>query len=156
MVAIVGLEEVVPLRAAVLRPGLPLEAAFFAGDEALSTWHFAALSSQGEVLGVASYFAELYPGLRAEKPYRLRGMATAPAYQRRWGIGRQLLRESLSFLARRGVDLVWCYARIGAVPFYDKMGFRWVEEAGVVEIPGVGPHRVGYYPLAKGVAVRGV
>lgn len=95
-------------------------------------------------MGVASYFLEVYPGLPAHQPYRLRGMATHPAYQRRTGVGSRLLMESLSFLSRRNVDLVWCYARLVAVPFYARMGFSHHKEAGVIEIPGIGPHEVWY------------
>ncbi|GIV25428.1 MAG: N-acetyltransferase [Bacteroidia bacterium] len=150
-VAIVGAKRVLPLRWEVLRPGLPPEAAQFEGDEDLTTWHFAAFSPQNQVVGVASYFLAPFPWHAVRRPYRLRGMATHPAYQRRAGVGRQLLTQSLAFLQRQGVDGVWCYARLEAVPFYQKMGFTWVEEAGLVDLPGVGPHRVGYLILSQRV-----
>ncbi|GIV23876.1 MAG: putative N-acetyltransferase YitI [Bacteroidia bacterium] len=156
-VLIVSAETVLPLRWAVLRPGWPREAARFEGDTDKRTYHFAAYTPSGEVVGVASFFQEPYPPL-GEGPsvYRLRGMATHPAYQRQAGIGRTLLQKALSFLARQGITLVWCYARVEAVPFYAKQGFlRW-EAAGIIDIPGVGPHEVWYYPLAKGTAVSGV
>ncbi len=150
-VAIVAVERVLPLRWEVLRPGLPMQAAQFEGDQDRTAWHFAAFSPQDEVVGVASYFLATCPWHGAERPYRLRGMATHPAYQRKAGVGRQLLAQSLAFLQGQGVDLVWCYARVEAVPFYQKMGFSWVEEAGTVELPGVGPHRVGYLILSRRV-----
>lgn len=131
----------------VLRPGLPVEAAVFPGDEAITTWHFAAYSPDDTVIGVASYFLESYPDLPAKLPYRLRGMATHPTLQRRAGIGTTLLRKSLGLLRRQGADLVWCYARVSAVPFYAKNGFLRLERAGVIEIQGIGPHEVWYIPL---------
>lgn len=149
--AIVPVGRVLTLRWQVLRPGLPLEAACFEGDEDLTTWHFAALLPEGQVVGVASYFLTPSPWHTAGRAYRLRGMATHPDYQRRAGVGRMLLLRSLAFLGQQGAELVWCYARLQAVPFYEKMGFAWVEEAGIVDIPGVGPHRAGYLILSQKV-----
>ncbi|MCS7189347.1 MAG: GNAT family N-acetyltransferase [Bacteroidia bacterium] len=150
-VMIAGLETVLPLRWQVLRPGKPISQAYFAGDNEKTTWHFAAYNLNCEVVGVASFFLEAYSPLGDySKSYRLRGMATHPAYQRKAGIGRKLLTETLNFLKKRGVSLVWCYARLAAVPFYAKQGFQRWEAAGVIEIPDVGPHEVWYYPLENG------
>lgn len=150
IISIVNAEAVIPLRWQVLRPGLPEAAARYDGDEERTTWHFAAYFPNGEQVGVVSYFLEPYESLPARCAYRLRGMATAPPYQRRYGIGRQLVRESLSFLGKRGVELVWCYARLSAVGFYEKLGFHHWAPAGVVEIPSVGPHEVWYKYLESG------
>lgn len=155
-VAIVSAETVRPLRWQVLRPGRPITAAHFPEDEAPTTWHFAALLPPEEVVGIASFFADPFPDLPAQKPYRLRGMATHPDYQRQKGIGRHLIEKSLAFLRAQGTDLIWCYARLSAVPFYVKMGFLWWEPAGTVDIAEIGPHQVYYYPLAKGEVAKGV
>lgn len=150
-ILIVSAQTVRPLRGAVLRTGLPPEAAHFPSDLAPTTWHFAAYTAQGDTVGVASFFQEPYfawPHL--PRVYRLRGMATHPHLQRTHGIGSRLLQTALRFLEQRGVPLVWCYARLEAVPFYAKQGFQRWEAAGVIDIAGVGPHEVWYYPLAKG------
>lgn len=154
-ILIVSAEVVRPLRGAVLRPGLPPEAAHFPGDFDRTTWHFAAYAP--EVVGVASFFQEPYSAW-AHLPgtYRLRGMATHPRLQRRKGIGSRLLQVALRFLAQQGVPLVWCYARTEAVPFYAKQGFLPWKAAGIIDIPGVGPHEVWSYPLAKGTLSSGV
>ncbi len=147
---------VLPLRWAVLRPGRPIESAFFAGDEAQSALHLAALIGE-EVVGVASFYEEPFAGEAIrEYTYRLRGMATAPSYQRKAGIGTRILQTAWPILRERGVALVWCYARLEAVPFYEKNGFHRYEPAGIVHIPDVGAHEVWYYPLAKGVDKIGV
>ncbi|MCS6789866.1 MAG: GNAT family N-acetyltransferase [Bacteroidia bacterium] len=141
-------QKVHPLRWQVLRPGLPPEAAYFPGDEDRETLHFAALTEEGEVVGVASYFSEVYePLYQGTRMYRLRGMATHPDWQRQAGIGTLLLRRSLSFLKAQGIEVVWCYARIEAVAFYQKNGFQRWEAAGQIDIPGVGLHEVWYIPL---------
>jgi ribosomal protein S18 acetylase RimI-like enzyme len=127
-----------------------LESAKFSGDEGATTLHLAAYL-EGEVVGVASFYEEPFPDEQVLGwAYRLRGMATDPYYQRRYGIGSQLLEAAWPLLKVRGVEVVWCYARVEAVPFYEKRGFLPHRAMGVIEIPDVGPHEVWYYPLAKG------
>ncbi len=149
-IRIVDWRVVLPLRWQVLRPGRPVESALFAGDEAQTTLHLAAFLGE-EVVGVASFYEEPFPweGVKGYA-YRLRGMATAPGYQRKAGIGTRLLQAAWPLLRERRVSIVWCYARLEAVPFYEKNGFYHYEPAGIIEIPDVGPHEVWYYPLAKG------
>ena len=149
-IRIVDRQVVLPLRWQVLRLGRPMESALFAGDEAQMTLHLAAFAGE-EVVGVASFYEEPFPWEDIKGyAYRLRGMATAPAYQRKAGIGTQILRAAWPLLRERGVSVVWCYARLEAVPFYEKNGFYRYKSAGIVEIPEVGAHEVCYYPLAKG------
>jgi len=133
-----------------------MESAFFAGDEAQTTLHLAAFIGE-EVVGVASFYEEPFPGEDIKGyAYRLRGMATAPAYQRKARIGTQILQTAWLLLRERGISVVWCYARLEAVPFYQKNGFYPYSSAGIIQIPDVGPHEVWYYPLAKGAERMGV
>jgi GNAT superfamily N-acetyltransferase len=155
-VRVVDWRVVLPLRWQVLRPGRPVESAYFPGDKAPTTLHLAAYIGK-EVVGVASFYEEAFPWADiGGYAYRLRGMATAPAYQRKAGIGTQILQTAWPLLQAQGVEVVWCYARLEAVPFYAKNNFRHYEPAGIIEIPDVGPHEVWYYPLAKGADKRGV
>jgi GNAT superfamily N-acetyltransferase len=129
-------EETWPLRLAVLRPGRPIEAAQFPGDDAPTTRHFGAFRD-AQLLGIASlYLAELRerPGSRA---LQLRGMATAPEVRGR-GLGRALVHASVKFARESRAELLWCNARIVAVGFYRKLGFEIVGDE--FEIPDVGPH----------------
>jgi hypothetical protein len=69
--------ETWPLRQSVLRPGRPLAAAQFPGDDLPTTKHFGAFQGN-DLVGIASLFlAEMpeHPGVGA---LQLRGMATAP------------------------------------------------------------------------------
>ncbi len=154
-ICVVDWQTVFPLRWQVLRPGMPAETAFFPGDEAPTTLHLAAFMGE-EVVGVASFYEEAFPWEGVEGyAYRLRGMATAPAHQRKAGIGTAILQTAWPLLSARGVKVVWCYARLTAVPFYQRSGFQQYEPAGIVNIPEVGPHEVWYYPLAKGAEMTG-
>jgi predicted GNAT family N-acyltransferase len=136
----VSVEEVAagvtyPLRGAVLRPGRPVE---IPGDDDPATFHLAARTAEGQVVGVVRF----HPNPCAWRPdaraaWQLRGMATDPAV-RGSGAGRALVTAGLARVAARGGDLVWCDARQAAAGFYERMGFTVA--AGPYEIDPIGPH----------------
>jgi predicted GNAT family N-acyltransferase len=132
----VSAAETIRLRHAVLRPGRPVETAFFQGDDLPSTKHFGAFRS-GQLLCIASLFdAELpeEPGVAA---VQLRGMATASEAQRT-GLGGALVLGCVAYAREKGARLLWCNARVYASGFYSKLGFEIVSEE--FHIPDVGPH----------------
>jgi GNAT superfamily N-acetyltransferase len=131
-----GIEEILALRHAELRPGLPRESADFDGDREPATRHFGAfLTGTGENVGCASFMLRPWAG---EPAYQLRGMATRADVVCR-GIGRALLGFADRELAREtGVRLLWCNARTGAAPFYTRLGWAIVSDP--FDVAGVGPH----------------
>jgi GNAT superfamily N-acetyltransferase len=130
-----SLAEVVALRHAVLRPGLPAESAVFDGDEAPATRHYGAFADGG-VVGCLSFMRND----RGGPAHQLRGMATADA-ARGMGIGRALLEfADEALVAATGVRGLWCNARVESIGFYERVGWDVVSE--VFDVPGVGPHRV--------------
>lgn len=132
-----SLVEILPLRHAVLRPGRPAAEAAFEGDDEPATRHFAAVAETGEVRACLSLVARPW---RGETAYQLRGMAVHPEDARR-GLGTALLRHAeRALVSETGVRLLWCNARVEAVPFYARRGWAVVSEE--FEIAGVGPHRV--------------
>ena len=132
-------ELIISLRHKVLRPGLPIETADFEGDGDQDTRHFAVFEPYGlDPLSCASFYLNSFEN---EKAWQLRGMATEK-FCRGKGLGRLLLESSEKMLRAEfefGVQLLWCNARIEAVPFYEKMGWQCVSD--IFEIEGVGPHR---------------
>lgn len=130
-------EAVLPLRAAVLRPGRALTEAIFPGDDALDTLHLG-IFSDGALAGVASLYPRPAP-FSNEAAWQLRGMAIDPATQRR-GYGNALLQACMEQVVRHGGTLLWCNARSGIVGFYRAMGFATHGDEFV--IPDVGPHFV--------------
>ena len=87
--------DALPLRLAVLRPGRPVEAAQYDGDDAPTTRHFGAFRN-GKLLGIATLLRVEMPEQLGESALQLRGMATAPEV-RGQGFGRALVRECLAF-----------------------------------------------------------
>lgn len=135
------IDEIVRLRHAELRTDLPFETASFDGDHDGSTRHFGAfLIDDGAVVGCASFMVRPHEGRPA---YQLRGMATR-ADLARHGIGGALLGLAVAQLRERDdATLFWCNARVPAVPFYARMGWRVVSD--VFDVPTAGPHRVMVY-----------
>ena len=130
-------EEIVDLRHAILRQGLPREEAVFPGDELPTTRHYAALSD-GVVVGCVTILVSQWEG---EPAWQLRGMAMLLEFRGR-GVGRALLELMEAEFEKSGHPpagtLLWCNARTPAVGFYEAMGWRVVSER--FDIPTAGPH----------------
>lgn len=112
-----------PLRARILRAGRPPATARSRQDGLATTRHLAAVTADGAVAGVVTYFpadTPLEPGRRA---MRFRGMAVDDAMHGR-GIGRALMRELVVRARHGGVDVLWANGRDGALGFYERIGFR--------------------------------
>ena len=133
------LDEIVALRHAVLRPGLPRESAIFAGDHDATTRHFAAIFN-GRVVCCASLMRSEWEGGPA---WQLRGMATAQEFQGA-GLGAALLCEMDAFVEANPPAAMWCNARTSAAGFYEKQGWEIRSEEFMIE--GVGPH----HKMSKG------
>jgi predicted GNAT family N-acyltransferase len=128
-------ETTYALRGAVLRPsGGEIT---WAGDDDPATFHLAARSPDGRIVGVVRFSAAPCPWRDTAAPWQLRGMATDPSV-RGGGAGRALLDDGLARVAVRGGDLVWCDARVTAAGFYERHGFTVVTEP--YDKPGIGPH----------------
>ena len=144
--------QTLALRQAILRPGAPPEASVYAADDAPSTFHLGLFDGASEApLGIASFFRDPLPAAWAElvratapalldaPPWRLRGMAVDAPYQSR-GYGSVLLQAGFEAIATRGGGLLWCNARVAALEFYRRLGFRtWGDE---FTVPDIGQHFV--------------
>lgn len=137
-------EEILPLRHRILRPGLPFEAARFDGDLDAATRHYAAAAG-GEPVACLSFMPSTWQGRPA---WQLRGMATDAGLQG-GGVGRRLLETAVADARRAAPDRTfWCHARLTAVGFYEKLGWKVVSEP--FDVPTVGPHVKMVLPEATG------
>lgn len=135
----VSIEHIIELRYKILRAGLPKESAQFPGDDARSTWHLGLYNSQANnapLISAASFMLNSYQDAPA---WQLRGMCTEDGYQGK-GYGGELLRcAEAAIVADSNVRLFWCNARVPAIPFYERHG--WKVDSEEFDIPTAGPHR---------------
>lgn len=128
------LEEIVDLRHAVLRHGLPRSAAIFDQDAEPATRHYAAFAG-GRAVCCATFHLNAWEG---EPAWQLRGMATDAAFRDR-GLGKAILRMAEDGVRDASpVRLLWCNARLPASAFYLAQG--WVIRSDEFDIPTAGPH----------------
>jgi len=125
-----------PVRQDVLRPGQPVGAVIYHGDDDPDTLH-AAVRRRRVVVAVATVLAEPRPDTTEVGAWHLRGMAVRPVYQRH-GYGSALVDACLAHVSAHQGSLVWCNARVGALDFYVRHGFRAVGEC--FYLPGAGDH----------------
>jgi len=162
----VSLAETLDLRRRVLRPHQNLEEVTFRGDEDPDTAFYVARDAASrDVLATASVQREPPPwapharhgrdhagpdsllevpegallatGNEAPNAWRLRAMATADGFRGR-GVGRLVLDAIVRHVADVGGGLLWCGARIRAVPFYERAGFSTLGD--LYEEPDIGTH----------------
>jgi GNAT superfamily N-acetyltransferase len=92
---------------------------------------------QHSLVSIGSFFAMESPRLKMKPQYRLRAMATDPDY-RRMHAGRLLIDFAVERLRNENIQVLWCDARLIAVPFYESLGFN--KEPDVYDVPLIGPH----------------
>lgn len=124
-------EEVIDLRARILRPGRPRQSAIFLGDDNPLSCHVVALV-QDKIVGVGSAIPE---PVDATPGMRIRGMAVEESH-RHQGVGGAILDR---LLERTNERVIWCNARPGAIELYLSRGF-FVDGPEFLE-PGLGPHQ---------------
>jgi len=133
MIKFISAADTLPLRSAVLRKNMPLANCVFDRDQ--DGFHLGAYVDD-QLVSVATFFPEDYPEYGA-LGYRLRGMATDPAFAGK-GYGAQLIKFALEHLKNAGASYLWCNARSAAAGFYQKLNFELISEE--FEIQGIGPH----------------
>ncbi|MFI7589079.1 GNAT family N-acetyltransferase [Spongisporangium articulatum] len=110
-----------------------------ASDTDPSTRH-TGVRLDGDLAAVATLTREASPRNAFRPVWRVRGMATRPAFQGR-GLGGLLLAEALTHVAAHGGGLVWGNLRLAAVPFYERHGFVVADD--VFRIANGVEHRYG-------------
>ncbi|TCI56492.1 GNAT family N-acetyltransferase [Exiguobacterium sp. SH1S21] len=136
------LEEVIPLRHEVLRPGLAVSTCYFDGDDAETTRHYA-WAENGRILSIATVMRQDRELSGEQVQFQLRGMATDPDVAGT-GVGSRFLQA----VHRELNASWWCNAREVAVRFYERNGLVIVGDP--FEIEGVGTHYVMLYKKTAG------
>lgn len=119
-------EQTQPLRQQVLRPHQHLDDVGFPGEDDPHTAYFGAFATAVRIIGVVTILRQCPLSWPAPGPdptwWRLRGMATAENH-RNAGAGSALVAAAVAHVAAQHGTVLWCYARMTAVPFYRKASF---------------------------------
>jgi len=143
MIKFITVDDLLPIRKEVLRPGdFTLDDCRFPTDNLAGAFHLGYYS--GEELACIASFSPQHYGDFAGTGYQLRGMATIEKYRGR-GFGNQLLNFGLVYLRGQKANYLWCNARKKALPFYINMGFEIISDE--FEVPVIGPHYVLYVKI---------
>ncbi len=127
-------EQIIQLRHDVIITGTDRTTDAFDDDTSPTTRHYGAFDGD-QCVGCLSLMLTQEGG---NSSWRLRGMAT-PLEMRGQGVGRALIDYVQRDLANTSsVQALWCSARLGAVAFYEKVG--WQREGDEYDVPGVGMH----------------
>lgn len=137
MVQQISTEDTIAVRHPVLRKGRPRQDCYFSGDDDAGTFHLGVFD-ENKLVGVATFLENNYSGLTG-KQIQLRGMAILENYQGK-GLGAQLLIKAEELILEKNIHIIWCNARIVAVPFYEKLGFHKISEP--FDIAPIGIHFV--------------
>ena len=142
-VSITSVEEIRPLRLKVLRPGCDKTSVIYSCDSDNTCFHVAAKNKK-KVIGIATFYKCQHKEIKGVNTFRLRGMATDTDNQQK-GIGKKVLKYAFKELIKKKVDILWCNARLIAVPFYEKIGFKI--HGDIFEIKKIGAHYDMYIRL---------
>lgn len=132
----ISTEQCIPLRSKVLRPHHPLEDCHYPQDP--GAVHFGCFV-HGELLSIVTAHPEDKDLFAPRGQWRIRGMATEPAFQG-FGYGGQALEALLAWGREKKLPLFWCNAREKAIPFYLRHGFT--VESELFDIKGIGAHKI--------------
>jgi GNAT superfamily N-acetyltransferase len=130
--------ETFSVRHPVLRAGKPVESCRFDGDNLESTKHFG-LFLENNLIGVISLFENTNSLFTPEKQFQIRGMAVLDNQQKK-GFGADLVNYAENYIREQNGKLIWFNARINAVGFYEKLGYKIIGDA--FEIGDIGTHYV--------------
>lgn len=134
----ISVAETIPIRHAVLRKNKPIETCYFTGDYLESTFHLGVFLDNN-LAGICTLVNNEKVIGQKLYAYQLRGMAILDQFQGN-KLGKSLMEFLPEFLKTNKILNIWCNARVSAVDFYQKFGFKAYGES--FEIPYVGPHQL--------------
>jgi GNAT superfamily N-acetyltransferase len=130
-------QEARSLRHRVLWPHLPSQDVCVIDIDTREDAFHVGVYCDTSLISIGSFFCMSSPRLHQAAQYRLRAMATDPDY-RRMHAGEQLIDFACRELRKRAIEVLWCDARLKAIPFYESIGFSKFDD--VYEVPLIGPH----------------
>ena len=135
------------IRKQVLWPHISNNDYTLAIDKDQNTFHVGAYYNK-ELVSIGTFTKQNNKLFKHKIQYRLRAMATALNYQKK-GVGKYVFLKGLEILKEKGVELLWCDARINAVPFYESLKMNSLDK--VYNIINIGPHKTMYLGILENI-----
>jgi GNAT superfamily N-acetyltransferase len=138
----INASDTYPIRQQVLIPDHDLKKIKFESDDDEDiSFHLGAFKDS-KLVSVASFYYDRNTTFQDLHQYQLRGMATLPEYQGQ-GLSSELLNMAFPIIKQNFCTLLWCNARVSAIGYYQKVGFK-IHDEKTFEIEGIGPHVLMY------------
>ena len=93
------------------------------------------------IISIGTFVKEKNKKFNIQKQYRLRAMGTDLKYQK-IGAGKCLMLKAIELLKEKNTHLLWCSARLKAIPFYQSLNMQTLDK--VYNIINIGPHKTMY------------
>jgi GNAT superfamily N-acetyltransferase len=132
-------DEILPVRARVLRVGTPSTDPRLAEDDLPGVFHLAG-RLDGDLVACVSFCPQDTPLRPGVVGWRFRAMAVDTVLQGT-GLGRVILAAGIERARAEGAEVVWANARDSAIGFYESMGMVVVGD-GWVDATTAMPHHV--------------
>ena len=140
---IINSELTYDIRKRILWPHITNENYSIEPDDVDSTFHLGTYF-KNQIISIGTFIKETNSKFDYDTQYRLRAMATDKDYQIK-GAGRNLFLTALQILKKKKIMMLWCDARLNAIPFYKALGMKSLEQ--IYQIPNIGPHKTMYIYL---------
>tara|TARA_B100001113_G_C20837823_1_gene504007 strand:+ start:149 stop:595 length:447 start_codon:yes stop_codon:yes gene_type:complete len=131
------------IRKKVLWPHITNDNYSISIDDHKDTFHLGTFLNE-KIISIGTFIKENNPKFNCKLQYRLRAMATDKNY-RKIGAGKNLFSKGLEILKNNKIELLWCDARLIAIPFYKSMNMESL--SGTYNIPKIGAHKTMYIYL---------
>ena len=109
-------------------------------DTHKDTFHLGAYINNN-IVSIGTFVKEKNKEFNNNKQYRLRAMATDLKFKE-MGYGKKLFSHAINILKNKQIELLWCDARLEAIPFYKKLHMKSLNT--IYNIKNIGPHQTMY------------
>ena len=144
VVKALNIEEILPLRIAVLRKGTPVDHCNYPEDQYPDVVHLG-IRRDGEVVATSSWFFKECPEQVGVTAVQLKGMAVAEHLHGE-GLGALLVDAGVRLAREREAHIVWARARDSAMGFYERLHFISTGD-GFIDGPTAMPHHIVIHTL---------
>jgi len=112
-------------------------------DKYPDTFHLGTFLDK-KIISIGTFINDNNSKFNCNLQYRLRAMATDKNY-RKLGAGKKLFLKAIEILKQKKINLLWCDARLIAIPFYKSV--KMISLPNSYYIPNIGEHKTMYIYL---------